>query len=393
MGNAAKSPNTTDIVVAGAGLSGVSAAIAAARRGARVTLIEKSMVPGGTSQYLRHRFLCGLFPNTDNIPGEYLNPGLPEEISRKLSPRSVPKRMGKVWLLSYDPDRLAPALNDLLQAEKNIQVLYSTMITGCSVQQKHIRLIQCTSRGKTLSLNVRAFIDAGTGVLLHQCRAVKTQDPLKRQLSGYALEISGVHWEEALSIQVPYALYKAVERGALPMHLRWTIVSPCEKNGSVHLKMSFPAAISITVARRQSLAAIKVLKRDIPAFCSAKIIWDSGSLFPRDGNTLNGIFRLKNAHVLGGKKFSNSVMKAEWPIEFWDPKKGPVYQYPPPGGYELPPGALQAANIMNLFAAGRCVSAEPGAQASLRVGGLCIATGEAAGNIAANLLRKGHVPA
>ena len=62
---------------------------------------------------LRHRFLCGLFPNSVGIPRKYLNRGLTEEFCERLSPGVQPVRMGKVWLLPYDLRQLIATLVDL----------------------------------------------------------------------------------------------------------------------------------------------------------------------------------------------------------------------------------------------------------------------------------------
>ena len=51
--------------------------------------------------------------------------------------------------------------------------------------------------------------------------------------------------------------------------------------------------------------------------------------------------------------------------------------------YEIPLDCLRLANLDNLFAAGRCFSADAGAMSSARVIGTALATGWAAGTAAA----------
>lgn len=377
-----------DIIVAGAGLSGVCAAIAAARRSARVTLIEKESGPGGTATGLRHRFLCGLFTNSASLPRKYLNHGLTEEVCEHLSSRGNPIKMGKVWLLPYDPDRLMIVLNSLLTHEKNIQVSYDSKITSCSLQAGRIQSIKYSRFGKQCQLKANIFIDAGAGILLEKCKAAKPSDLAKRQMSGFALELTGVPWDDALSIRVPYVLYQAVQREELPLYARWTVVSTCEHKGRVLLKLSLLAGAGMPLGRRMSLAIVRVLKRELSSFRSAKILWQAQDVFSRDGALLDGQYILKDKDVLAGKKFSDGIVKGAWPMEFWDSKRGPIYKYLNGEHYELPLRSIKAKNISNLFAAGRSVSAEPGAQASLRVGGLCLATGEAAGNAAVDCLHN-----
>jgi hypothetical protein len=51
----------------------------------------------------------------------------------------------------------------------------------------------------------------------------------------------------------------------------------------------------------------------------------------------------------------------------------------------IPLGCLMPRDLEGVFAAGRCLSCDHGAQASLRVMGTCFATGQAAGMAAAGI--------
>jgi hypothetical protein len=51
--------------------------------------------------------------------------------------------------------------------------------------------------------------------------------------------------------------------------------------------------------------------------------------------------------------------------------------------YDIPYGCLVAADVDNLFVAGRCISAEHESQASLRIQQTCMSLGQAAGTAAA----------
>ncbi len=388
MNKIVKKQNKSDIVVAGAGFAGVCAAVAAARRGARVTLIEKESSPGGTAMGLRHRFLCGLFRNSSERPKKYLNSGLTKEFCERLSTGAQPVRMGKVWLLPYDPQHLAILLDDLLDHEKNIKVSYCSKINACSFQQGRIESVRYFQHGKYYYTKATVFIDAGAGILLQKCPTARLPVTSQRQMSGFAIELVGVPWDDVLPIRVPYVLYQAVRRGDLPLYARWTAVSASEHKKHVYLKLSLPVTVTLPLAKKMSMAIVKTLRQELPAFRAGKISWYAQDVFPRDGDRLRGQYVLKDEDVLEGKKFSDGIMKGAWPMEFWDLKRGPTYKYPDKDYYELPLRSITAKNVSNLFAAGRFVSAEPGAHASLRVGGLCFAMGEAAGNAAVEHLHN-----
>ncbi len=84
-----------------------------------------------------------------------------------------------------------------------------------------------------------------------------------------------------------------------------------------------------------------------------------------------------------GKRFEDAVGRCGWPIEIRQGDQGPAYArygYIRNDGYhQIPAGCLIAQDLQNVLAAGRCLSATHGAQASVRGMGGAWATGQAAG--------------
>jgi FAD dependent oxidoreductase len=102
-----------------------------------------------------------------------------------------------------------------------------------------------------------------------------------------------------------------------------------------------------------------------------------------------GPYLLSGADVLGGQKFPDAIARCAWPIEQWNAKGEPRFRYLPAGThYEIPARCLRSSQIENLFMAGKTISADVDAIASARVMGCCLATGAAAGKIAADYLAR-----
>ena len=81
---------------------------------------------------------------------------------------------------------------------------------------------------------------------------------------------------------------------------------------------------------------------------------------------------------------------ATWPMELRETNRGARLRYPTDGiACEVPLRALRFRDDERSFMAGRCLSCSHEAQASLRVIGTCLATGEAAGLAAAALALDG----
>ena len=90
-----------------------------------------------------------------------------------------------------------------------------------------------------------------------------------------------------------------------------------------------------------------------------------------------------------GRKFTDAVARCAWPVEQWGKDGAAKLRYLPDGSYyEIPARSLRAARVENLFMAGKTISADVDAIASARVMGCCLATGAAAGQLAATWLES-----
>jgi hypothetical protein len=126
------------------------------------------------------------------------------------------------------------------------------------------------------------------------------------------------------------------------------------------------------------------LKERVPAFHEVRREPGSSGIMEREGLRLRGLYTLTADDVLGARSFPDAAARSAWPIELWEPGRGPVYRYLDPGRFcEIPRRCLKAAAAANLFCAGRCISATREALGATRVMGCCLALGEAAGRAAA----------
>jgi hypothetical protein len=373
-----------DIAIVGAGLAGVCAAVSCARQGRRVVLIEKNSFPGGIAVILQHRMLCGLYPNTPQVPAKFLNKGITPELCRLLAPGQKPLRVGRVWVLPFDPARLVLILTAFLKREKNIEVLYDTEFKSCACENNNITVVTLNRRSRGFILRPRIIIDAGTGSVVQKAGAVlRLESNEKLQLAGYTILVGGVLFNEELAIRVPYCLRQAVREGLFERHAQFTLVYPGMKKSELYIKYALPPGTDILVAKRLAVDVFKFLRHKIPDFRHSHILWQAKQVCERDCARLSGAYVMKARDVLSGRKFSDAVISGAWPVEYWDKAGGPRYSYVANGHYQVPPGALRAKRIKNLFAAGRSTAADGVAAASLRAGGMCMATGEAAGRAAA----------
>src|SRR5262245_55567216 len=135
--------DTIMVAVCGAGAAGVAAALAAARAGAPVCLIDAANQPGGTVANCLIHTLGGLF----NGAGEVLNGGLAAELVAALTGLdmpAVPRQLGRVWVLNTCPDLYRKLVQRWLASEPRITPILGTSVTGATVVAGRVTHLQLT---------------------------------------------------------------------------------------------------------------------------------------------------------------------------------------------------------------------------------------------------------
>ena len=377
-----------DILVAGGGVAGVTAAVAAARAGMRVTIVEKNDLLGGAGVTALHRHICGLYLNGAAEPNATLNPGLQREIVSgltALSPSIRPLRMGRVWVLPFEPAHFRAVYETLARNEPNLTVFYSSTVESVACDGERITGVSVRTKDALIEFPPAAVIDAtGSGEVIRLSGApFKLAPGPERQLAGCTIHIGNIAGDrELLGVKIAWTLSRLPESETrnLPQFAGFS-AGPATDDG--FCKFSLPAA-----AGEQDGPALAASLDRLHALLAARLpeLFNSRTLarsprMEREGVRLSGQWELDEASLLAARKFSDGVARSAWPIEFWHQSdSAPCYAYPPDGDdADIPARCLRSRAIPNLFAGGRCISASSRALAATRVMGTCMALGEAAG--------------
>jgi len=380
-----------DVVVVGAGASGIPAAVTLARFGKNVILLEEMPTIGGTMiSGLGGLPICGLFKHNAKKPFELVNNGLAKELYEAIlleDPRAV-ECMGREHVLWCGVKQFDAICKNWIKKESRIQ-----LITACSnvkIEEQNQRIVRIGFQDRNAHefwIETKGVIDcSGNGVVVRNSSA-QCIEPENPALAGIVFRVSDVIQNDLLPIKVPYILRKAVEKGLLPNYCRFTVYMPREQ-GFGFCKISIPTEIDMVQAKKVSDHIFEILHRMLPEFLTAKKIETSKRILQREGVRMKGQYLLTREDVSQGRRFKDSIAYGAWPMEFWNIEDGPSYSYVANGStYDIPLRALKSNNIKNLWAAGRLISVDSAALASARVIGTCVATGEAAGRDAAKAVR------
>jgi len=374
------SSQSPPIVIVGAGAAGLGCALSAASQGMHVVLLEKTAELGGTVKQALIHTLGGLFDDQ----GNYLNTGLPVELSERLAqacPHTQKRRIGKTWVLDVDPKVYTQVITDWITTTPNISVRYHTSIIDVSIQAGHIEQLSISRNNVSHTLRPHALVDTtGNAYIVRHINTERVADGLA--LGGFILQLRGIA-TDALQFPKGIALLREIRKSAQNQQLPsecsslWldTGVYPDEAYAKFSIMPEIYDSNHMQFVAKQLLDFLQTL----PGF-ETTYINSYGQLGIRDGGRIKGEYCLTESDIKAGKRFADVACRACWPIEHWHPQQGITLEYLPAGqSYDIPLRSLKVAGYNNLWAAGKCLSAEPRAQASARVAGTCWAMGEAVG--------------
>jgi len=379
-----------DVVVAGGGVAGIAASIAAARRGAKVALLERTGLLGGTVAHCLIHTLGGLY----DAAGEYINRGTCVELADRLiraDEQTEKRKVGRMWTLSASPDVFRDVVESWVGEEGNITSLMGVEDLSVELREDTINSVGVAVEGRRVSVQARSVVDAtGTAEIIGSVNRTLLAESRNRALGGLILRIGNIRSEDVLfprNLRITKKIRRAAAEGVLPEEFSHTWVDRGVYADEAYVKISLTLEGDLVKPLQDYPAAaflghrLLCFLRELPEFSGARIV-QVGKLGFRDGGRFHGEYRLKAADVRGGRKFLDAACRCAWPIEFWDPRKGVELEYlSDEDYYEIPLKSLKVLGIENLWAAGKCISADPIAQASTRVAGCCWAMGEAVGKV------------
>lgn len=393
-----------DIIVAGGGFAGIGAALSASRQGKTVLLIEQSGALGGAAN---NCLVMPFMPYSTTVTGADGKPeklelvqGIFKTIVEKL------KKMGQLSGGTFNVEYLKVVL-DRMTKEFGVDVLFhSTLISVCKKDRKICSASVSTVAGIT-SFEADYFIDCTGDANLSALAGCDFQ--LGRQADNLCqpmtlcFRISNVSWDSVLKYRPEIqALYKKYREDGRILNPREDVLMFKQINkNAVHFNSTrvvklnpidpYDLSRAEMEAREQMLELFNFLKSNFEPFKDSDIVVSAASIGVRESRMVAGEHVLTGDELIKTTKFSDAVAAGNYDIDIHNPEgTGTSHYYFPEGQYyTIPYRSLVAKDFDNLLIAGRCISCDHEAQASIRIMPICCAIGEAAGVGAATALDKG----
>jgi hypothetical protein len=399
-----------DVVVAGGGPAGLGAAVAAARAGARVVLCERYGFLGGNLTVAKVGTICGLYVGGDAGEFEFVVGGIAREIADALARDGagvgpVPFKETAVFL--YVPWAVKRLADHLVTEEDGLEVLLHSLVADVVVDDGTLRAIVLATKRGPRAVTGKVFVDCTGDADVATFAGVPTElgPPGSRQFGSMQFIMQHVDAPAAMAA-VPKLGELIGEHGAHLSRDGGAIIPtfrPGEFVGAMtRVRNRDGTPVDVTdvrqatwgelEGRRLAEEAAAFLRAHVPGFADAFLDDTATALGVRETRRVVGDYVLTGDDVTRGASFGDAVARGAWPREYHVRGRTTEYEFLPEGtSYQVPFASLRPRGAPNLLVAGRCLSADHDALASIRVMGPSLALGQAAGTAAA-LAARDDVP-
>lgn len=394
---------STDVLIAGGGMSGVCAAIAAARNGAKVILIQNRSRLGGNASSEIRMHICG----ATALQQVWRETGIIEEI---MLTESVTNPQKCYEVFDY-------VMYEKVLAEKNITLLFDTMLFEVKTKGNRITLAKafCSPTEELYEINAKYYTDCtGDGTMAALAGADFMTGREAKSLWGESLGL-----EKADAITMGNSILFMAEEQDKPCP--YTPPSWARKYTAKDFAfrkissweygywwLELGGTVDIVKdgqALRHELLSVlfgvwDYIKNsgDHPKSKNWALSWIGAIQGKRESRRITGDYVMLQKDAQSPQLFEDRVAYGGWPLDdhlpagMDDTSLNPFRSIPLKGPYSIPMRSLYSKNISNLLMAGRNISVSHVALSTTRVMATCAVIGQAVGTAAAYCLQKNISP-
>jgi hypothetical protein len=408
---------SADVVVVGSGSAGSSAAIAAARSGASVMLIEKQGFLGGISTAVLDTFYGFYTPGSRSLK---VAGGVSDDVVsglRQLGPvLERPNTYGAGTGVTYNSEHLK-LVWERLATEAGVRILVHAFLQDVMVRDGRVEELLVATKAGLVRVAGRSFVDAsGDADLVFHAgfgfELAGEQDPAQTLTTTFRMVNVDLAARKRISTAEMHELMgEAADSGDydLPRREGSDHITPIEgmiatvmtrlpsyrqQDGRI-INATDPELLAEAEirGRRQAMEYARFLRDKVPGYEAASLVALSTQIGVRETRRVYGDYRMTRDDVLGARRFDDEIGLCGAPLEDHHPGADTRWQYLPDGEVVgIPYRSLLVRDSANTLVAGRCFSATHDAHASVRSMAQTMAMGQAAGTAAALATASGSDP-
>ncbi|WP_027947626.1 FAD-dependent oxidoreductase [Litchfieldella anticariensis] len=412
-----------DIIVVGGGTTGPMAALAAARQGQRVVLIERFGSLGGNMTLGLNTKPSGVL--SGGIPLELWN--LARSVGGVGADYVATTKVKDVKIASpCDPEIMKMLLTRLLH-EAGVRVLFETVVSAPVMEDNKVAGVIIEGKGGRQYVSAKVVVDcsadadvaaaAGAPYVLGDGDAHAVQ-PVSMYFTLSNVDVKRLaEWAKANPDEVParaipendedldYGLWLTGVNNLIRAYqkeknikLQRDNITLKTANGVLYVNATrvlgvdglSPLEMSDAMLEiyRQIEAYTAFLVEKIPGFENAHIGQIAPVIGVRETRHIRGEYMLTGKDVIDCVPFEDTIAADNCAMDVHD-VKGADVDFQGLGAYEIPYRCLVPLDVGQLLVAGRCISADHVAHGRTRNMPACMATGQAAGVAAAVAVASG----
>jgi hypothetical protein len=381
-----------DLIVVGGGLAGVGAAVAGARQGLSVMLVEKSNNLGGAlTNSLVYPFCPYRAINPEKKTDKLLSGGIFTEMRERYA-----EKTGSKVDRNFDTEYFKFVLDDIV-TDAGVEVLFHATVYGVSTNERKVSSVQVATKAGNMEFEADFFVDtSGDGDLFYLagCDYLlgREEDNLCQPMTT-CFRLCGVdldkYVDELPRLQELYKEYRALGKITNPREN--LLIFDGVGDGILHFNTTrivrmdptnpFDISIAEIEARKQICEVVDLLRNNSEAFKNCMISSVATQIGVRESRKLKGEHILTVEELFDRVMFDDSIALGNYDVDIHNPAgTGTVMiKFDRRYYYSIPYRSLLPKEFDNLLVAGRCISATHEAQSSVRIMPICACLGEAAG--------------